>query len=353
MNEWVALLAACAVAYLAHAVALTRACLRALRSRASCGSSPPSVSSCASKDAEHWPAVDGDEGPAMASEAGVIAIDDGSTDELPALLEQAAQDELSFAFSYHSIDGKSPGKRDALRFGVEKASGQWLLFTDVDCRPAGPNWASEMTAGHSDDVAAVLGVSWPKDEAPATWIARVQALDALYIMRSYVGWAKRDKPYMGVGRNLAIRRSAFPGFSKEAATASGDDDMVIQALASAPDVHSSHRAPGRAWMPPCRLRGRIGWRKSAGTGPRRRITKPLTSGDWPCRRCCAQVRFWPRFWQWLFTIRYGLQVRCWGCGWVSCLTFGPSPKPIKPQILGKPGRFASFGRRGAHGSLCR
>jgi hypothetical protein len=41
---------------------------------------------------------------------------------------------------------------------------------------------------------------------------------------------------MAVGRNLAIRRSAFPGFSNAPATASGDDDMMIQALASAPDV---------------------------------------------------------------------------------------------------------------------
>ena len=122
---------------------------------------------------------------------------------------------MAFAFSHYRLDGTSPGKRDALRFGVGQASGEWLLFTDVDCQPVGPAWASEMTAGHPDDVAAVLGVSWPKDGAPATGLARVQALDALYIMRSYVGWAERGKPYMGVGRNLAIRRSAFPGFSTQ------------------------------------------------------------------------------------------------------------------------------------------
>ena len=238
MNEWVGLLAACSVAYIAHATELTRAVLRALRPSDACGESGTvSVVVCIKDDVKLWPewwaAMKGQQWPAGTE---VIAIDDGSTDELPALLEQAAQEEVPFTFTHYRIDGSSPGKRDALRFGVEKASGQWLLFTDVDCLPAGPAWASEMTAGHSDDVAAVLGVSWPKDEVPATWIARVQALDALYIMRSYVGWAERGKPYMGVGRNLAIRRSAFPGFSKEAATASGDDDMVIQALASVPDV---------------------------------------------------------------------------------------------------------------------
>ena len=247
MNEWVALLAACAVAYTAHAAALTQACLRALRSVVSTGEQPTvSVIVCIKDDAEHWPewweAMKGQQWPAGTE---VIAIDDGSTDELPALLTRADQEEVPFTFAHYRIDETSPGKRDALRFGVGQASGEWLLFTDVDCLPAGPAWASEMTVGHPDDVAAVLGGSWPKDEAPATRLSRLQALDALYIMRSYVGWAERDKPYMGVGRNLAIRRSAFPGFNKAPATASGDDDMVIQAVASAPDVSvavAAHRA---------------------------------------------------------------------------------------------------------------
>ena len=140
MNEWVALLAACALAYLAHAVALTRACLRALRSRASTGEQPTvSVIVCIKDDAEHWPAwwasMKGQQWPAGTE---VIAIDDGSTDELPALLTRAAQEEAPFTFAHYRIDESPPGKRDALRFGVGQASGEWLLFTDVDCRPAGP-----------------------------------------------------------------------------------------------------------------------------------------------------------------------------------------------------------------------
>ena len=235
MNEWVALLAACVVAYAAHASALTRACQRALRSRSSNGEQPTvSVVVCIKDDAQHWPAwwaaMKRQQWPKGTE---IIAIDDGSIDELPALLTRAAQEEVPFTFAHHRMVGTSPGKRDALRFGVGQASGAWVLLTDVDCLPAGPAWATEMTAGFSDDVAAVLGVSWPQDQTSPTWLARVQALDAMCITRSYVGWAERGKPYMGVGRNLAIRRSAFPGFSSAPATASGDDDMMIQALASA------------------------------------------------------------------------------------------------------------------------
>lgn len=247
MNEWVALLAACVVAYAAHAAALTRACQRALRSPASNGEQPTvSVIVCIKDDAEHWPAwwaaMKGQQWP-IGTE--VIVIDDGSTDDLPALLTRAAQEEVPFTFAHHRMDRTSPGKRDALRFGVGQASREWVLLTDVDCLPAGPAWATEMIAGQPEQVAAVLGVSWPQDHAPTTWLARVQALDAMYITRSYVGWAERGKPYMGVGRNLAIRRSAFPGFTDAPATASGDDDMIIQSLASSPSASISvaaHRA---------------------------------------------------------------------------------------------------------------
>ena len=110
MNEWAALLAAFAVAYTAHAAALTRACLRALRSRASTGDQPTvSVIVCIKDDAEHWPAwwaaMKGQQWPVGTE---VIAIDDGSTDELPALLTRAAQEE-AFTFAHYRIDESSPG----------------------------------------------------------------------------------------------------------------------------------------------------------------------------------------------------------------------------------------------------
>ena len=213
-----------------------------------------------------------------------------------------------------------------------------------------------MIAGHSDDVAAVLGVSWPKDEAQATWLTRVQALDAMYIMRSYVGWAERGNPYMGVGRNLAIRRSAYPGFSNAPATASGDDDMVVQGSPARLTCALQLRRTGpRTWMWPCRPRGRIGWPRSADIGPQRRITKPRTSGGWPCRTglrtgalvaAVLAVVVHNSLW-----ITGGLL----GAMWLGEL-LNPS---VHHQSYQAPdswrNRAVCFlsGRRGAHGSLCR
>lgn len=111
MNDWIGLLAACSVAYIAHATTLTRAVLRVLRQR-NTHVEPGTVSVivCIKNDAEHWPAwwaaMKGQQWPAGTE---VIAIDDGSTDQLPALLEQAAHDDVPFAFIHHRLDGTSPG----------------------------------------------------------------------------------------------------------------------------------------------------------------------------------------------------------------------------------------------------
>jgi len=52
----------------------------------------------------------------------------------------------------------------------------------------------------------------------------------------YFSWAAAGKPYMGVGRNLAYRKSAFlktDQFEKTLSLASGDDDLMVQQIARA------------------------------------------------------------------------------------------------------------------------
>ncbi|HBP45056.1 MAG TPA: hypothetical protein DD635_04090 [Flavobacteriales bacterium] len=232
MNEWVALLTVCSALYILHSIALTRACIRALNiADVEEKAHTISVLVCIKDDAQYWPrwwaSMKRQNWPI---DSEIIAIDDGSNDELPALLELAALEELPFAFSHYRLEGTSPGKREALSYGVQHASGHWLLFTDVDCLPVGNAWGLEMTAYIPAHATGVLGVSWPLNERQTSWLSRLQALDGMYIARSYVGWAERGKPYMGVGRNMAIRRAEFPGFSKESVTASGDDDLLIQSL---------------------------------------------------------------------------------------------------------------------------
>ncbi len=59
------------------------------------------------------------------------------------------------------------------------------------------------------------------------------------IAMQYMGMALRGMPYMGVGRNLAYRKSIFfekKGFGPYSHLASGDDDLFVNANSSAGNI---------------------------------------------------------------------------------------------------------------------
>ena len=166
----------------------------------------------------------------------VVVVDDGSTDATAELLEQAATEHLPFELRVFRLEGTAPGKKDALTYAASQAHGDWLLMTDVDCVPASDDWIDAMLLPAQRDADVVLGMSWPRPQAAGGLLHRLQALDAVHIARSYVGWMVLGHPYMGVGRNLAMRKACFPSLASNSQLASGDDDLAIQALVRESDV---------------------------------------------------------------------------------------------------------------------
>ena len=54
--------------------------------------------------------------------------------------------------------------------------------------------------------------------------------DTTYIAMQYLAMAIKGRPYMGVGRNMAYRKSLFferKGFASHLNLASGDDDLFV------------------------------------------------------------------------------------------------------------------------------
>ena len=159
----------------------------------------------------------------------VIVVNDCSWDETGQLLE-----EFSKQYSHLKIvtikeqEKYRHGKKFALTLGIKAAANEFLLLTDADCMPAGKKWLSKMQGNLSDEKEIVLGYgAYQKEVGLINMLVRY---DTLYIAMQYFSAALMGNSYMGVGRNLAYKKSMFfrsKGFAKHNHILSGDDDLFI------------------------------------------------------------------------------------------------------------------------------
>ena len=121
------------------------------------------------------------------------------------------------------------GKKFALTMGIKAAANEHLLFTDADCKPLSEHWIAQMAAGFSTPATEiVLGYSpYEKRSGPLNALIRFETIKTAI---NYFSAALRGKAYMGVGRNLAYKKSLFfasKGFASHMHVLSGDDDLFV------------------------------------------------------------------------------------------------------------------------------
>jgi glycosyltransferase involved in cell wall biosynthesis len=124
-------------------------------------------------------------------------------------------------------------KKFAQFIGIKAAKNEILLFTDADCRPESTNWIEKMTSHFSQGTDFVLGYGGYRKEKGI--LNKYIRYDCFTIAIQYLGMAIRGVPYMGVGRNLAYRRTIFfsnKGFGPHNHVISGDDDLLVNSNAT-------------------------------------------------------------------------------------------------------------------------
>jgi glycosyltransferase involved in cell wall biosynthesis len=209
---------------------------------------PVSVIICARNEAENLeqflPSVLAQDYP----EYEVIVVDDCSTDDTDMVLKKYLAQYPLLRTSIIKEDKKfSHGKKLAVTIGIKAAKHDRLLFIDADCKPESNQWLRLMSEPFSDTVSIVLGYGgfFPQPGLLNKYIR----YDTLMIALQYFSFAICRMPYMGVGRNLAYKRSLFyagKGFSSHFHLASGDDDLFVNehatktntAIVSDPDSHT-------------------------------------------------------------------------------------------------------------------
>ena len=172
----------------------------------------------------------------------VIVVDDGSEDDTRAVVESfMAQDaKLHMTFVPCGARVRST-KKLALTLGAKAAQYDLLLLTDADCVPESAHWISEMVKGFGNvqggnvqstkDIVLGFGAYFAEEGH----INRLVRYDTLFNGLHYLGAALCGHPYMGVGRNLAYRKSLFfetGGFTRLMDTRAGDDDLFVNHVAT-------------------------------------------------------------------------------------------------------------------------
>lgn len=173
---------------------------------------------------------------------------DGTADFLEGLEKQYANLKV-----VHVREGEKfiAGKKFAVTMGIKAASHDWLVFTDADCQPATVNWLKGMQAPAANEVDIVLGYS-PYFKKRGLLNALVR-FETFFTAVNYLAFALKRMPYMGVGRNMAYKKSLFfksKGFAAHMHIPSGDDDLFVNANATPQNTLIQIHKDTHVWSEP-------------------------------------------------------------------------------------------------------
>jgi hypothetical protein len=120
-----------------------------------------------------------------------------------------------------------------LSVGIKSSKYEILVLTDADCTPASPQWLATMQSYFDDSVDIVLGYGAYKKRKG--FLNKLIRFETFHTALQYLSYSLAGISYMGVGRNLAYKKTLFnahKGFSSHTRIPSGDDDLFVNEAAT-------------------------------------------------------------------------------------------------------------------------
>lgn len=166
----------------------------------------------------------------------VVVVDDRSADgTYDYIIRESLNDSRVKPVHVEETPEHLDHKKYGLTLGIKAASHDRILLTDADCLPTSPQWIRHITgAFNKDRKQIVIGYSAYR-KAPGLLNQFIQ-FETLLTGMQYLTSALMGIPYMGVGRNLAYRKSFFfrhKGFNGLLRMTGGDDDLFVNRHATA------------------------------------------------------------------------------------------------------------------------
>lgn len=159
----------------------------------------------------------------------VVVVDDCSTDDTPMVLAQLKEKYPELYTTTIPTDSKFlHGKKLAITVGIKAAKREHMVFTDADCLPASEMWLNEIACSYMNGASLVIGYGrYAKASGLLNFYIRYETF---WNAVQYFGFARRFRPFMGVGRNMSYTKTLYNQSTKFRNTymlASGDDDLFI------------------------------------------------------------------------------------------------------------------------------
>ncbi len=169
----------------------------------------------------------------------VIVVNDCSNDNTEHVIDEYAKIFSNLRKANIKEDSYyKHGKKFAMLVGIKAATHNRLVFIDADCYPTSNNWLSQMAAGFTTNKQIVLG--YGAYEKQSGILNKLIRFDTFCIASNYLSAAIKNKPYMGVGRNLAYTKDLFfkqNGFKSHYHINSGDDDLFVNEAANSTNTN--------------------------------------------------------------------------------------------------------------------
>ncbi len=169
----------------------------------------------------------------------VIVVNDCSNDNTEHVIDEYAKIFSNLRKANIKEDSYyKHGKKFAMLVGIKAATHNRLVFIDADCYPTGNNWLSQMAEGFTVNKQIVLG--YGAYEKQPGLLNKLIRFDTFCIAANYISAAIKNKPYMGVGRNLAYTKDLFfkqNGFKSHYHINSGDDDLFVNEAANSTNTN--------------------------------------------------------------------------------------------------------------------
>ncbi len=140
----------------------------------------------------------------------IFLVNDRSTDKTGEIFDQlAARHDFIQAIHIESHPPTLSGKENALHAAMEKATGEFIFFTDADCLLP-PHWIQALLRYFDADTGLVCGQTYlaSRHGRHTIWEA-VQALDWAYLLTAAAGATGLNQPTSCIGNNMALRKQVY------------------------------------------------------------------------------------------------------------------------------------------------